>query len=54
VIVVWIVVAVAVLALAGWAFFPRRRGILDGDVERSRKAYQGRSGAYDGGRRADR
>ena len=44
--VVWIVVGVVVLALAAWAFYPRRRGVVDGEVKLSRKKLQGRTGYY--------
>lgn len=33
---VWILVGVAVLALGVFAFWPRRRGITDGDLGRKR------------------
>ncbi|MEP9365526.1 hypothetical protein ABLE68_21340 [Nocardioides sp. CN2-186] len=45
--VIWIVVGVVVLALAGWAFFPRRRGVMDGEIERSQRTLEGRAGIYD-------
>jgi hypothetical protein len=37
---VWIIVAVVVVALAVWAFWPRRRGITDADVRRSLRKTQ--------------
>lgn len=48
-IIVWIVVGVVVLALAGWAFFPHRRGVIDSEVKLSQKKDEGRTGYYTGG-----
>ena len=45
--VVWIVIAVVVIALAVFAFWPRRRGIVDGEVRSSRRLDQGRVENYD-------
>ena len=39
----WILAAVVVLALAVYAFWPRNRGIVDGEVRRSRRRDQGRA-----------
>ena len=36
-IVVWIIIGIAVLGLAGWAFWPSSRGVVDGDVRRLRR-----------------
>jgi hypothetical protein len=45
--VVWIVVGVVVLALAVFAFWPRKRGIVDGSVRSARRLDQGRAENYD-------
>ncbi len=42
-IVVWIVIGVVVLALAGWAFYPRRRGVVDGAIGESTRNTSGRA-----------
>jgi hypothetical protein len=42
----WIVVAVVALALAVYAFWPRKRGIVDGEVRRSRRRTQGEVQSY--------
>lgn len=42
----WIVVAVLVLVVAAWAFWPRRRGIADGKALRSRAVDQGKAQPY--------
>ena len=31
-IMAWIIIGVVLLTATGWAFWPRRRGIVDGDV----------------------
>ena len=36
----WIALAVVLLALAVWALWPRRRGIVDGDVRRQLRQTQ--------------
>ncbi|MEP9365524.1 hypothetical protein ABLE68_21330 [Nocardioides sp. CN2-186] len=46
-VVVWIVIGVVVLALAAWAFFPHRRGVVDSELKLSQKKMQGRTGMYD-------
>ena len=38
---VWIIIAVAVVALAAWALWPRRGGISDGQVLSSRRSTHG-------------
>jgi hypothetical protein len=43
---VWIVVAVIVVAIATWAFWPRKRGIADGKALRSRAVDQGKAQPY--------
>ena len=43
----WIVIGAAVVALAAFAFWPRRKGIVDGDVRRSRRRDQGHAEPYD-------
>jgi hypothetical protein len=45
----WIIVAVVVVALATFAFWPHRRGVVDGKVSRSRGINEGRYGSFDGG-----
>jgi hypothetical protein len=42
----WIVVAVVAVALLAFAFWPRRRGVVDGDVRRSRRRNQGQVQSY--------
>ena len=44
----WIVVAVVVLALALYAFWPRKRGIVDRRALRSRAVDQGKAEPYSG------
>ena len=44
--VVWIVIGVVVLAIGGWAFWPHRRGVADGDVRRSQLLDQGKGENY--------
>ncbi|HEY0948847.1 hypothetical protein [Nocardioides sp.] len=43
---VWIVIGVAALAAAAWAFWPRRRGIVDGDVRGLKRRGQGKVENY--------
>ena len=38
---VWIIVGVVVLAVAGWAFWPRRRGVADAEVRGLKRRSQG-------------
>ncbi|WP_395655909.1 hypothetical protein [Nocardioides sp.] len=45
--VVWIIVGVVVVALAVFAFWPRKRGIVDGEVRQSRRRDQGVVEPYD-------
>ena len=45
--VVWIIVGIAVLGLAVYAFWPHKRGIVDGDVRRSRHRDEGTAELYD-------
>lgn len=45
-VVVWIIIGLVVLGLAGWAFWPGRRGIVDGDVHRARMHDKGRVENY--------
>ncbi|MDF1603098.1 hypothetical protein [Nocardioides sp. YIM 152315] len=42
----WIIIGIAALAVAGWAFWPRRRGVVDGEVRRSRLADKGSAENY--------
>jgi hypothetical protein len=44
---VWIIAGVVVLALAGFAFWPRRRGVVDSEVRQERRRDQGRIVPYD-------
>jgi hypothetical protein len=43
---VWIVVAAVVLLIAAWAFWPRKRGVVDGAALRSRAVDQGKASTY--------
>lgn len=45
-IVVWILVGIAVLGIAVWAFWPTRSGVVDGDVRRLRRLDRGRIENY--------
>lgn len=45
--VVWVVIAVVVVALATFAFWPRRRGVVDGEVRAQRRLDQGKAENYD-------
>ena len=45
----WIIIGIVVVAAGVWAFWPRRRGVVDGDVRRSRRTTQGKVGNYDSG-----
>ena len=45
--VVWILIGVAVAALAVFAFWPRRKGVVDGEVRQSRRRDQGLAEPYD-------
>lgn len=45
--IVWIVVGIAVVAVGLWAFWPRRRGIVDGQVQSVRSRTQGDVENYD-------
>jgi hypothetical protein len=42
----WIVVAVVVTGLVVYAFWPRRRGVVDGDALRSRRRDHGKGEQY--------
>ena len=44
--IVWIVIGIVVLGAAGWAFWPRRRGVVDGRVRRSQMLDQGKGENY--------
>ena len=44
--IVWIVIGIVVLGIAGWAFLPRRRGVVDGRVRRSQMLDQGKGENY--------
>lgn len=43
---VWIIAGIVVLAAASWAFWPRRRGIVDGDVRKLERRSQGGTENY--------
>ncbi|CAI9419838.1 hypothetical protein [Nocardioides sp. T2.26MG-1] len=45
-IVLWILIGIVVLGLAGWAFWPGRRGVVDGDVRRARVLDKGKVENY--------
>ena len=42
----WIVVAVVVVGLGIYAFWPHRRGVVDGDVRRRVRTAKGRTENY--------
>jgi hypothetical protein len=42
----WIGVAVVAVALVAFAFWPHRRGVVDGEVRRSRRRSQGEVQTY--------
>lgn len=42
----WTIIGIAALILAGWAFWPRRRGLADAGVDRARRTVQGRGESY--------
>ena len=43
---IWIVVGVVVVAVGVWAFWPRRRGVAEGEVWDSRAKTIGKVGNY--------
>ena len=43
----WIVVGVVAVVLVAYAFWPRGRGIVDGDVSSSRRRDRGRAEQFD-------
>lgn len=43
----WIVIGAVVLAIAGWAFWPGRRGIADGEICNLKRRSQGDVENYD-------
>lgn len=43
---IWIVIAAVVITLAVFAFWPRRRGIADGEVRQSRLRDKGNAENY--------
>ncbi len=42
----WIIIGVVLLTATGWAFWPRRRGIVDGDVRKLKRRSQGGTENY--------
>ena len=43
---IWIVVALVAVALAAYAFWPRKRGVVDGALRGSRRRDQGQAEPY--------
>ena len=42
----WIVVAVVALAVLAFAFWPRQRGVVDGEVAKGRRDSRGKAEQY--------